>query len=175
MMIGRQDDLSTIPWWLILIEGIASLVVGGFLLLRPGITLLVLIQVMGTFWLIGGIFRLIGIFMDRSMWGWKLFGGIIGILAGISVLSYPFWSAVMVPAVFVIVLGVQGFIMGVVTLVMAFKGGGWGSGILGALSIIFGFILMMNPLAGAIVLPTVAGIFGIIGGIATIVMAFKLK
>jgi uncharacterized membrane protein HdeD (DUF308 family) len=109
------------------------------------------------------------------MWGWKLVGGIIGILAGISVLSYPLWSTVMVPTVFVIVIGVQGLIMGVVTLIMAFKGGGWGPGILGALSIIFGFILLANPLAGAVVLPFVAGIYGLIGGIATIVIAFKLK
>jgi uncharacterized membrane protein HdeD (DUF308 family) len=174
-MVGVRDKLSTIPWWLVLIEGIASVIVGAFLLFRPGITLILLIQVMGIFWLIGGIFRLIGIFMDKSMWGWKLAGGIIGILAGISVLSYPLWSTVMVPTVFIIVIGVQGLIMGVVTLIMAFKGGGWGPGILGALSIIFGFILLGNPLAGAVVLPFVAGIYGLIGGIATIVVAFKLK
>jgi uncharacterized membrane protein HdeD (DUF308 family) len=174
-MVGTRDDLSTIPWWLVLIEGIASVIVGAFLLFKPGMTLILLIQVMGIFWLIGGIFRLIGIFMDKSMWGWKLVGGIIGILAGISVLSYPLWSTVMVPTVFVIVIGVQGLIMGVVTLIMAFKGGGWGPGILGALSIIFGFILLANPLAGAVVLPFVAGIYGLIGGIATIVIAFKLK
>jgi uncharacterized membrane protein HdeD (DUF308 family) len=174
-MVGTRDDLSTIPWWLVLIEGIASVIVGAFLLFKPGMTLILLIQVMGIFWLIGGIFRLIGIFMDKSMWGWKLVGGIIGILAGISVLSYPLWSTVMVPTVFVIAIGVQGLIMGVVTLIMAFKGGGWGPGILGALSIIFGFILLANPLAGAVVLPFVAGIYGLIGGIATIVIAFKLK
>ena len=174
-MVGTRDDLSTIPWWLVLIEGIASVIVGAFLLFKPGMTLILLIRVMGIFWLIGGIFRLIGIFMDKSMWGWKLVGGIIGILAGISVLSYPLWSTVMVPTVFVIAIGVQGLIMGVVTLIMAFKGGGWGPGILGALSIIFGFILLANPLAGAVVLPFVAGIYGLIGGIATIVIAFKLK
>ncbi|HHJ06739.1 MAG TPA: HdeD family acid-resistance protein, partial [Anaerolineae bacterium] len=155
-MVGARDDLVIIPWWLVLIEGIASVIVGAFLLFKPGMTLIVLIQVMGIFWLVGGIFRLIGIFMDRSMWGWKLVGGIIGILAGISVLSYPLWSAVMVPTVFVIVIGVQGLIMGVVTLIMAFKGGGWGPGILGALSIVFGIILLGNPLAGALVLPIVA-------------------
>ena len=174
-MVGARDDLVIIPWWLVLIEGIASVIVGAFLLFKPGMTLIVLIQVMGIFWLVGGIFRLIGIFMDRSMWGWKLVGGIIGILAGISVLSYPLWSAVMVPTVFVIVIGVQGLIMGVVTLIMAFKGGGWGPGILGALSIVFGIILLGNPLAGAVVLPIVAGVYGLIGGIATIAVAFKLK
>ncbi len=174
-MVGARDDLLTIPWWLVLIEGIASVIVGAFLLFKPGMTLVLLIQVMGIFWLIGGIFRLIGIFMDKSMWGLKLVGGIIGILAGISVLSYPLWSAVMVPAVFIIVIAVQGLIMGVVTLIMAFQGGGWGPGILGALSIVFGFILLGNPLAGAIVLPMVAGVYGLIGGIATIAVAFKLK
>ena len=54
-------------------------------------------------------------------------------------------------------------------------GGGWGIGILGVLSIIFGLILLFNPVIGALILPYVLGIFGIIGGIAALVMAFRLR
>jgi len=46
---------------------------------------------------------------------------------------------------------------------------------LGVLSIIFGLILLSHPVIGAVALPYVLGIFGIIGGIFAIVIAFKLK
>ena len=58
---------------------------------------------------------------------------------------------------------------------MAFKGGGWAAGILGALSIIFGIILLLNPVASAVALVFVAGGFAIVGGIASIVMAFRYR
>ena len=166
----------SIPWWLTLLEGIAAVIIGLFLITAPGITLLFLVQVTGFFWLIGGILRVVSIFVDRSLWGWKLFGGIIGILAGIVVLQHPLWSTLLVPAVYVIILGIQGIIVGGVSLVMAFRGGGWGTGILGALNIVFGIILLLNPVfIGIAILPFVLGAFALVGGIAAIIGAFMLR
>jgi uncharacterized membrane protein HdeD (DUF308 family) len=42
-------------------------------------------------------------------------------------------------------------------------------------SVIFGLLLAFNPLAGAVALPFVFGALGIVGGIATVVMAFKMR
>ncbi|MBV9454528.1 MAG: hypothetical protein JOZ19_10470 [Rubrobacter sp.] len=44
-----------------------------------------LVQVTGFFWLIDGVLRIVSIFVDSSSWGWKLVGGIIGVLAGMPV------------------------------------------------------------------------------------------
>jgi uncharacterized membrane protein HdeD (DUF308 family) len=109
------------------------------------------------------------------MWGWKLFAGILGIIAGIIIIQHPIWSTILVPTVAIIILGIDGIIIGIVSLVQAFKGGGWGVGILGVLSILFGLILVANPLIGAAALPWVLGIFGIFGGLFAIVMAFRLR
>jgi len=164
-----------LPWWLVLLEGIAAVIIGLFLLTAPGATLFVLIQVLGIFWLVGGIFRIIGIFIDTSLWGWKLIGGVLGILAGIVVLQHPIWSTVLVPEIYVIILGIQGLLLGGVTLVTAFQGEGWGVGILGVLSILFGLVLLFNPWIGVAVLPLLLGAFGIVGGIAAIVAAFRMR
>ena len=165
-----------VPWWLVLLEGIAAVIVGIFLLTSPGITLFALVQVTGFFWLIGGIFRIVSIFMDSSSWGWKLLGGIIGILAGLVVLQHPLWSTLLLPAVYVVILGIQGIILGGVSLVMAFRGGGWGSGILGVLSIVLGVVLLLNPLfIGIAVLPFVLGAFALVGGILAVVAAFMMR
>jgi uncharacterized membrane protein HdeD (DUF308 family) len=172
---GRTGGV-TIPWWLVLLEGIAAVIIGLFLLTAPGNTLLVLVQVMGFFWLIGGILRVVSIFVDNSLWYWKLVGGVIGILAGIVVLQHPLWSTLLLPAVYVIILGIQGIISGDASLVMAFQGGGWGMTILGALSIVLGIALLLNPLLiGVAVLPIVLGAFSLVGSIAAIVGAFMLR
>src|ERR687883_1316728 len=80
----------SLPWWLVLLEGIAAVIIGIFLLTAPGITLLFLVQVAGFFWLVGGVLRTVSIFVDSSLWGWKLLGGIIGILPGWWCCSIPF-------------------------------------------------------------------------------------
>jgi uncharacterized membrane protein HdeD (DUF308 family) len=104
-----------------------------------------------------------------------LFIGILGILAGLVIMRHPLWSSFLVPTVAVIVLGIQGLIMGVVRLIQAFQGEGWGAGILGVLSILFGIVLLANPFIAGLTLPWVLGIFGIVGGIFAIIAAFRLK
>jgi uncharacterized membrane protein HdeD (DUF308 family) len=62
-----------------------------------------------------------------------------------------------------------------VSLVMAFRGEGWGIGILGVLSIFFGLVLLFNVWIGVATLPFVLGIFGIVGGVFAVVMAFRMR
>jgi uncharacterized membrane protein HdeD (DUF308 family) len=170
-----MEDVKEVPWWLVLIQGISALILGIFLITSPGATTFILIQFLGIYWLISGIFQLIGMFIDSTAWGWKLFAGVLGILAGIAVLNHPLWSTLLVPSILVIILAVQGIIVGIVGLVQAFKGAGWGAGILGALSVLFGIVLLFNPILGAAALPWVLGIFGIVGGIAGIIAAFRMR
>ena len=172
---AERTEGTTIPWWLVLLEGIAAVVIGILLLTSPGITLFALIQVIGFFWLIGGILGIVGIFIDSSLWGWKLVSGILGILAGIVVLQHPVWSSILIPAILVIFLGIQAIISGGAGLVLAFQGGGWGRGILGVLNIILGLVLLFNPLIGVAVLPLMLGSISLIGGLSAIVIAFKMR
>lgn len=170
-----ETDVKQVPWWLVLLEGIAAIIIGVLLLTNPRATMLVLVQVLGIYWFVAGIFKIISIFIDSSMWGWKLFAGILGIIAGIIIIQHPIWSTILVPTTAIIILGIDGIIIGIVSLVQAFKGGGTGVYILGVLSIIFGLILLANPLIGAAALPWVLGIFGIFGGLFALVMAFRLR
>ena len=146
--------LAPRPWWLTLIGGIAAFVVGAILLWAPAKTKvdtwLVLIVALGVYWLILGVLDIVHMFTDTTAWGWKLFMGIVSILAGGAILMYPAASAVVLPRIFVLVLGIWGVIYGVMMLLLAFRGGGWGPAILGALSIIFGIILMLDYTAPGI-------------------------
>jgi len=177
MSEATNFETRKMPWWLVLMSGILNLIVGILLLTNPGKTTIALVWTLGLFWLIQGIFTLVAMFEDHSAWGWKLFMGIIGILAGIMVMRHPIASAVTIPMFLVLILGIQGLISGVISLILAFKGGGWGAGILGALSVIFGIILIMNyaSLAAVVTLIWVVAIFAVVGGIVQIIQAFQQR
>jgi uncharacterized membrane protein HdeD (DUF308 family) len=163
------------PWWAVLVQGIFSLIVGLLLLTNPLASTLVIVQFIGMYWLVSGVFSLIGIFIDKSMWGWKLLSGIVGILAGLSIVNHPLWSTLLLPTVLVTFMGVDGVIIGVVGLIGAFKGGGWSAGILGVLSLLFGFFLLGSPVIAGLALPWVYGVLGLVGGIAAIIAAFQQR
>ncbi len=165
------------PWWLILIEGIAALIIGIFFVTAPGGTSVFAVTVLGFYFLIRGIIALIEIFLpDRvTPWGWLLFLGILGIIAGLAVLRHPLYATALVGTTLIIFIACLALIMGFVGVVMAFVGAGWGSGILGALSIIIAVILFMNVIGATLLLPLVIGIFMIIGGIGAIFFSFRVK
>ncbi len=163
------------PWWIPLIEGIALLIVGVLLLTSPIETTLRLTRILGLFWFVGGIFEIVSIFIDRSAWGWKLIGGLIGLWAGYYLIMTPVAGALILGFTVIVFLGIQALLMGIIHLVQALRGAGWGIGLLGIINLIFGVILLSNTLIGIASLPLIIGIFAIIGGIGTIFMAFRLR
>ena len=169
------------PWWLTLISGVLAVIIGAVLLwgglLNKIDTYMLLVTFLGIWWMVQGIFDIIGIFIDHAMWGWKLFIGIVSIAAGFYILSYPIISAVALPKIFVLVLGIWGLMYGIILLIMAFQGGGWGAGILGVLGIIFGIALMANYYVVGMGLSMLwtAAVFAFFGGIVMIVQSFRQR
>jgi uncharacterized membrane protein HdeD (DUF308 family) len=106
---------------------------------------------------------------------WKLLSGILGIIAGVAILTYPIYSPFIILTFFVIFIGAWAIITGVAKLAWAFKGGGWGMGILGVLTIILGLLLLTNSLVGALVLPWVFGFFLIAGGIGAVIWGLRTR
>jgi uncharacterized membrane protein HdeD (DUF308 family) len=175
MSMATQSTSTSFPWWMLLLEGIAALIIGFFLVISPGITTVVLVQFLGFYWLFSGVLSLVSLFVDPSRWGWKLFGGILGILAGLVVIRNPLWSALLVPTILVITLAILALFQGVVKLVEGFSGGGFGAILLGILDIIVGIVLLGSPLVAALILPIVVGILAIVGGIVAIIMALRAR
>jgi len=163
-------------WWIFLLQGIAAIILGLMFITAPGETLLAVIPFLGFYWLILGVLALVRTFVDRSIpWIWSLLSGIVGVLAGILVLRHPLLAALTVPTAFVIILGVQGLVMGVLDIIAGFQGGGIGSFILGALSIIVGLLLLSSPIAAAVAAPFVFGVLLLVEGVALVVWAFRVR
>lgn len=176
-MVSLAGDSAVMvtPWWLVLLEGIAALLIGILLLTEPGATLFTIVVFAGVYWLITGILDLVMLFVDRTQWGWKLFNGIIGIVAGIVVVRHPWWASVLLPATLVWIVGIIGIVIGLVMIVRAFMGAGWGIALLGVVSVLLGAFLLFNTVFSTVVLLYTVAIWAIVGGIFAIVGAFFLR
>jgi LPXTG-motif cell wall-anchored protein len=170
-------SVPVFPWWIVLVEGIFALIFGIFLITAPGSTSVFLVTVLGFYWLIRGIFSIIEIFIPNTgtHWGWLLFMGILGIIAGMVVLRHPVYATALVGTFLIVFLAVDGLIMGILGLVRAFTGAGWGPGILGVLTIIIAIFLLTNVWGAALSLPYVIGAFLIVGGIVAIFYSFRIR
>jgi uncharacterized membrane protein HdeD (DUF308 family) len=171
-LTSRQSS----AWWVFLLQGAAGIVLGLMLLTAPGTTLVALVTFLGFYWLILGILSLARIFVDRSVpWIWSLLVGIVGIIAGILVLHHPLLAAITVPTVIVVILGVDGLIMGVLDIIGAFSGGGIGSFLLGLFNLLIGVLLLSSPVMAALAIPFIFGILLLVQGIALVIWAFRVR
>lgn len=174
-MTAVSKEQSSI-WWVFLLQGVAGILLGLMLITDPGATLVVVVTFLGFYWLFTGIMALVRVFVDRSVpWFWSLLIGIIGILAGLVVLRHPLFAALTVPAVIVIVLGIEALIMGVLDIIGGFSGGGLGSFFLGVINLVIGLLLLASPLTAALAVPLVFGVLLLIQGVALIILAFRIR
>jgi uncharacterized membrane protein HdeD (DUF308 family) len=163
-------------WWVFLLQGLAGILLGVMLITAPGATLVVLSTFLGFYWLITGVLALVQVFVDRSVpWLWSLLVGIVGILAGIFVVRHPLLAALTVPTALVIILGVEGLVMGVLEIIGGCKGGGIGSFVLGVINVLVGLLLLGSPVAAALAVPVVFGVLLLVQGVGLIIWAFRVR
>ncbi len=182
-MSNRSEPMhwNPVPRWFLLVGGILAVILGGILLWAPAKTRadawLLLVVILGVYWLFTGILEIVSLVQDRRQWGWRLFTGAISILAGGYILLYPVAAAVALPRIIVLVLGIWGIIHGIILISTAFRGGGWGAAILGILLFFLGIILVLHystPGIGVILIWT-AGAIAFVGGIIMIIQSFRQR
>ena len=181
MGMSVMSDVTLVPqksdiWWVFLLQGFAGIIIGLMLITEPGATMVALTTVLGFYWLITGVLALVQVFVDRATpWIWSLLAGLVGILAGLFVLRHPLVAALTVPTVLVIILGIQGLVIGAVQIIGGFKGGGIGPFILGAINVLVGILLLGSPMAAALAVPLVFGVLLLIQGAGLMILAFRVR
>lgn len=109
----------------------------------------------------------------RGDWGWFLALGIGLVFAGIAAITVPFFATIGV----VTVLGILLIVAGAAQVVTAFSCSQW-SGLLveilvGVLYVVFGFLILENPIAGAAGLTLLVAAMFFIGGVFRIVISLQ--
>jgi len=170
-------------WWVPLVQGVAALIVGLSLLTRPAPTLVVLTIFLGAYWFVGGVFDAVGAVSRRHSdrhWLLALVGALLSIFVGLLLLGRPILGFFLTSLTVVTFIAMGAILSGIFSVVWAVRvrreiqGEGWII-LLGVLSILLGLMLLASPLLSVVALIQVTALFAIIGGIAGIVNAFRLR
>jgi uncharacterized membrane protein HdeD (DUF308 family) len=164
-----------IPWWVGVIAGVLVVALGILLILSPKTTSTYLFWILGVTCVAGGVVALVSIIFSRASWGWKLLAGILAIPLGLALVSQPLFSAYLVAAMALWVLGVLLIIAGTVLVILAFSGVGWWYGILGGFVFAAGALVILGSVIGPLKAPWVFGVAFIAGGILAILSAARSR
>ena len=165
-------------WWLLLVRGIAAIVFGVLTFAWPEITLLTLVLFYGAFALCDGVLAIAAAVKGGApapLW-WLAIVGLLGIAVGILTFAWPGVSAL------VLLLFIAGWAIatGVLQIVGAISlrkeiDNEWLLIASGALSVLFGLILVAQPQAGALALLFVIGAYAVLFGILLVFFALRLR
>jgi len=177
---ARADALSEVlaqAWWVVGLRGILGIIFGLICLLTPGIAVQVFVILFAAYMLVDGVFAIIsGIRNARNgeRWGLLVLEGVVDLAAGaVAVL----WPAITLVAL-IWVVAVWALVSGALMLGAAFSlnidHGRWWLALGGIASIIFGVLLVIEPLIGAVVLTMWIGAYAVVFGGVLLVLAFQL-
>lgn len=166
-------------WWMLVVRGIAAILFGLLAIIMPGLTLIVLVLMFGAYALIDGVMNVISAWNSRSQydrWWIGLLEGAVGILFGILTFIWPGITG-MVLLYLIAFWAVMTGVMEIAAAIQLRKEieNEWLLGISGALSIIFGVLLVLFPAGGALAVAWVIGIYAMIFGAALIALGFQLR
>ena len=182
---GMTQPQAALPaetghWWALAIRGGIAILFGLAALLRPGIALEALILLFGAYALVDGVFAIVGVFGGTRggtpRW-LLLIEGIAGILAGLIAFVLPGLTALLL----LYLVAAWAIFTGIFEIATALRlrreiRGEWALIIGGALSVLFGVILVVvSPFAGLLSLIWLIGIYAIAFGILMLVTAFSVR
>lgn len=178
---GTFMDITALArnWWTLAIRGAAAIIFGLLTFFLPGVTLAALILLFAAYAIIDGVFNLVAAFRghteERSRWLLAV-AGLVSVAAGIVAFAMPGLTAL----VLVYVIGTWALVTGVLEIVAAIRlrdeiPNEWWLGASGALSVVFGLLLMIAPGAGALALVLWIGAYAILFGALLVGLAFRLR
>jgi uncharacterized membrane protein HdeD (DUF308 family) len=178
-MLQFMEDIAkslTKDWWLFILYGVFAILFGILIVAWPSLGVFTLVVLFGAFALADGILSIIAAFTVKDRRAWRIFRGIVGIVAGVVALAWPDITAVALLAV----IAAWAFVMGIVELVFAIAtptsaGNRFLLALGGVFSIVFGIFLVARPGLGALAVVWIIGLFAVLYGIYSIVFGVNLK
>ena len=165
-------------WWVFLIGGLASVLFGVLAFINPGIALFVLAMFFAAAILVDGAFNVVGSISNREKDGWWLML-LIGLL-GVGVGGYVLLNPPVSMLAFVYLVALQAILLGVILLTLGYKvrkatSREWILYLTGALSLLFGILVVARPGAGSLTIVYLIASWAIVIGALKLAFAFRVR
>ena len=166
-------------WGWVAARGALAIVFGVLTLLYPGITLVGLVVLFGAYALVDGVVMIVSAIANHRReprWGMLVFGGMLGIGAGVLTFFWPGITALALLAI----IAAWAIIMGIVEIAVAVRlrkeiSGEWLMILSGLLAIAFGALLIVSPGPGALAVVLWIGVYAVLSGVLLLGLAFRLR
>lgn len=179
--VDESDAMSGLlaqNWWAVALRGVFGILFGVIALLLPGLTIGALVVWFAAYMLVDGIFTIVaGVRAAKrgERWGGFILEGIVDLVAGALALLVPIATVL----VFVYLTAAWAVVSGVLMLAAVFRlrptHGKWLLGFSGVVSVVWGVLLVIAPLLGAVVMTVWLGAYALVFGAALLVLAFRLR
>ena len=165
-------------WWALVLRGIAGVIFGVLTFINPGMTLAVLIVLFGAYAIVDGVFNLVAAVSGRTgqPWWHLVLEGIVSIAAGVIAFA---WPGLTLLALVWLVAG-WAIITGVLEIVAAIRlrkhiDNEWWLVLSGVASVVFGGLLIVAPIAGALAVTLWIGAYAVVFGALMIALGLRLR
>ena len=166
-------------WWALVVRGIAAIVFGIAALIFPPGAVAVFVLLFAAYAVVDGIFNLVAAFRGARQgerWGSLAFEGLVSLICGVLAFVWPGLTALA----FVLLIAAWSVVTGVAELAAAIAlrkqiEHEWLLGLLGALSIVFGILLVIAPGPGLVVIAIWIGAYALVFGALLVALGLKLR
>ena len=165
-------------WWAIALRGVIGILFGIVAFALPGATMLSLVLLFSAYMLVDGVLAIIAAVRaarQHKRWGLLVLEGVVDIATAVIAFA---WPGITVLA-FVLLVAAWAIISGGLMLAAAWRlnadHGRWWLVLGGVASLVYGVLLIVAPMIGAVVLTWWLGAYALVFGAALLVLAFRLR
>ena len=176
--VGISTLFEGVSWQAIVLRGVAGILFGLFAVMAPVAAATTIVLVFSIYLMADGFLAIasaVKAMRHKNSWGLLALECVVDIIASLVLFFMPGLALVT----FVLIIAIWALFAGGLKLITAMRRGpvearGW-LALSAIISLLFGVVLLISPLAGGIVLTWWLGIYGLVFGVALLILGFQVR
>ena len=165
-------------WWAFVVGGVAMVLFGLLAFANPGVALFVLATFFAASILVDGVSNILGSLQNREKDGWwiLLLMGLLGATVG----AYALFNPPLSIMAFILLVAFEAMALGLFLVMLGYKvrkatSREWMLYLAGALSILFGILVIANPMTGSRTIVYMIASWSLVIGVLKVAFGFKVR